>query len=98
VVSLVVTTIMHHGRKSLAERLVSDSVRLIAAITNQDTVQFLTRAVDSFAPLVGLKTSTRGATRTSISWPLHERARRCTAILWNKEAADRIHSVVMEKV
>ncbi|KAJ3328295.1 hypothetical protein HDU93_001535 [Gonapodya sp. JEL0774] len=89
VVSLVVTTIMRHGRKSLAERLVSDSLRLIAARTNQDPVQFLTRAVDSVAPLVRLKTSTRGATRTSIPWPLHERARRRTAILWIKEAADR---------
>ncbi|KXS14394.1 ribosomal protein S7 [Gonapodya prolifera JEL478] len=80
---------MRHGRKSVAERLVSESLRIVQQRTNLNPVEVLVRAVDSVSPLVRLKTSSRGATRIATPWPLHERARRRTAVLWIKEAADK---------
>ena len=87
----VVNNIMKHGKKSLAQRLVSDALLYIQKVNHphqhENPRKLLAQAVDMAAPLVKIASQKRGSKTIHSPRPITEHVRRRTGILWIVQAA-----------
>ncbi|KAJ3412061.1 hypothetical protein HDV05_001341 [Chytridiales sp. JEL 0842] len=91
VIEAFVNNIMKDGKKTVARRIISQTLQHLQTTLNQNPRVVLAQAVEQVEPLfkvVGIK---RGAKSIQTPKPLNERQRRRTAILWIVEAANKRH-------
>lgn len=86
----VTNMIMRHGKKQVAERIISRALHLVYCQTRKDPVELLKKSLDEMAPLMVVKTfSTKVAKSAVIPVPLNQRQRNRIAWKWIVEGANK---------
>ncbi|KAK5958943.1 mitochondrial 37S ribosomal protein uS7m RSM7 PWA37_003619 [Arxiozyma heterogenica] len=86
----VTNMIMRHGKKQVAERIMSRALHLVYCQTRKDPVELLKKSLDEMAPLMVVKTfSTKVAKSAVIPVPLNQRQRNRIAWKWIVEGANK---------
>lgn len=90
VILQLVNTIMRDGKRARAQRLVSDSIKLLEQkLDGEDPYQVMQDAIESASPLLKLVNTKKGSKSVAIPTPLRTRQRRRYGIVWILEEAGR---------
>lgn len=86
----VTNMIMRHGKKQVAERIISRALHLVYCQTRSDPVELLKKVLDDMAPLMITKTlGTKVAKASVVPVPLNQRQRNRIAWKWIVEGANK---------
>jgi small subunit ribosomal protein S7 len=90
VVSQLVNTLMRDGKKARAQRLVSDSMKLLAKkVVETDPYIVLLEAIETASPLLKLSSTKKGSKIVHVPTALRDRQRRRRAIVWMLDASKK---------
>jgi small subunit ribosomal protein S7 len=90
VVSQLVNTLMRDGKKARAQRLVSDSMKLLSKKVGQaDPYSVLLEAIETASPLLKLSSTKKGSKVVHVPTALRDRQRRRRAIVWMLDASKK---------
>jgi small subunit ribosomal protein S7 len=90
VVSQLVNTLMRDGKKARAQRLVSDSMKLLSKkVGETDPYSVLLEAIETASPLLKLSSTKKGSKVVHVPTALRDRQRRRRAIVWMLDASKK---------
>lgn len=90
VVSQLVNTLMRDGKKARAQRLVSDSMKLLQKkVGESDPYNVLLEAIETASPLLKLSSTKKGSKVVHVPTALRDRQRRRRAIIWMLDASKK---------
>ncbi|KAI7865510.1 30S ribosomal protein S7p/S5e, partial [Spinellus fusiger] len=98
IISQVVNTFMRDGKKTKAQKIIIDSMKILQKKTEApNPYVILTEAIELASPLLKLTTTKKGSKVTSVPTPLRERQRRRRAITWIIDAASKRNDKTFEQ-
>ncbi len=81
-VAKFVNNLMQRGKKSVAEKIFYDSIKIVEAKTKSDGLEMFKKALESVAPLLEIKAKRIGGATYQVPIEVSERRRYALAMRW----------------
>ena len=95
IVTKFMNAVMHHGKKSVAERIVYGAFDVIADKTKQEPVELFHQALDNVAPHVEVRSRRVGGATYQVPVDVRPERRQALAIRWMISAARKRNETTM---
>lgn len=82
IVTKLINTIMLHGKKSVAERILYSAFELVKEKTNENPLVIFQKAVDNVTPLLEVRTRRVGGTNYQVPSEVSARRKQTLALRW----------------
>ena len=95
VVAKFINSVMEHGKKAVAEKIVYSAFDIIAAKTKQDALKVFAEAIENVKPLVEVKSRRVGGATYQVPMEVRADRRQALAIRWIIDAAKKRSETTM---
>ena len=95
--SMMISRLMKHGKKSTAQRILSDAFSLISERTGSDAVELFETAVKNATPLVEVRARRVGGATYQVPMEVRPRRAQALAMKWIVESATKRNEKTMRE-